>query len=62
MDEDSVDATKPLEELTPEEQEARMMAMMGFGGFDSTKVILSVTLVNVVFFVLLVCEEKKALW
>lgn len=40
MDEDSVDATKPLEELTPEEQEARMMAMMGFGGFDSTKVIL----------------------
>ncbi|KAG0280411.1 hypothetical protein BGZ95_010226 [Linnemannia exigua] len=31
------DTDKPLEELTPEEQEARMMAMMGFGGFDSTK-------------------------
>ncbi|KAF9426704.1 U4/U6.U5 small nuclear ribonucleoprotein [Podila epigama] len=28
---------KPLEEMTPEEQEARMMALMGFGGFDSTK-------------------------
>lgn len=40
MEEDTVDATKPLEELTPEEQEARMMALMGFGGFDSTKVIL----------------------
>lgn len=37
MEEDTVDATKPLEELTPEEQEARMMALMGFGGFDSTK-------------------------
>ncbi|KAF9932892.1 hypothetical protein FBU30_007051 [Linnemannia zychae] len=33
----SVDTTTPLEEMTPEEQEARMMAMMGFGGFDSTK-------------------------
>ncbi|KAF9912952.1 U4/U6.U5 small nuclear ribonucleoprotein [Linnemannia zychae] len=30
-------ADKPIEELTPEEQEARMMATMGFGGFDSTK-------------------------
>ncbi|KAF9100271.1 hypothetical protein BGX29_009300 [Mortierella sp. GBA35] len=33
----SMDTATPLEELTPEEQEARMMAMMGFGGFDSTK-------------------------
>ncbi|KAI8358054.1 hypothetical protein B0O80DRAFT_383117 [Mortierella sp. GBAus27b] len=28
---------KPIEELSPEEQEAKMMAMMGFGGFESTK-------------------------
>ncbi|KAF9572444.1 Myotubularin- protein 14 [Mortierella alpina] len=34
---DSVDAEKPLEELSPEDEEARMMALMGFGGFDSTK-------------------------
>lgn len=33
-----VDLEKPIEELSPEEQEARMMAMMGFGGFESTKV------------------------
>ncbi|KAF9978190.1 hypothetical protein BGZ73_003371 [Actinomortierella ambigua] len=26
-----------LDELTPEDEEARMMALMGFGGFDSTK-------------------------
>ncbi|KAF9990969.1 Myotubularin- protein 14 [Mortierella antarctica] len=34
---DAVDAEKPLEELSPEDEEARMMALMGFGGFDSTK-------------------------
>lgn len=33
-----VDLEKPMEEMSPEEQEARMMATMGFGGFDSTKV------------------------
>lgn len=27
-----------MEELSPEDEEARMMALMGFGGFDSTKV------------------------
>ncbi|KAG0215125.1 U4/U6.U5 small nuclear ribonucleoprotein [Mortierella sp. GBA30] len=27
----------PLEELSPEDEEARMMALMGFGDFDSTK-------------------------
>ncbi|KAF8939700.1 hypothetical protein EDD21DRAFT_31454 [Dissophora ornata] len=32
-----VDPEKPLEELSPEDEEARMMALMGFGGFDSTK-------------------------
>ncbi|KAG0001166.1 U4/U6.U5 small nuclear ribonucleoprotein, partial [Modicella reniformis] len=32
-----VDTNKPLEELSPEEEEARMMVLMGFGGFDSTK-------------------------
>ncbi|KAG0268700.1 hypothetical protein DFQ27_005940 [Actinomortierella ambigua] len=26
-----------LDKLTPEDEEARMMALMGFGGFDSTK-------------------------
>lgn len=35
---DAIDAEKPLEELSPEDEEARMMALMGFGGFDSTKV------------------------
>ncbi|KAF9958049.1 hypothetical protein BGZ72_000980 [Mortierella alpina] len=34
---DAIDAEKPLEELSPEDEEARMMALMGFGGFDSTK-------------------------
>ncbi|KAF9179821.1 U4/U6.U5 small nuclear ribonucleoprotein [Haplosporangium sp. Z 767] len=33
----AVDLEKPLEELSPEDEEARMMALMGFGGFDSTK-------------------------
>jgi len=34
----SVEPETPLEELSPEDEEARMMALMGFGGFDSTKV------------------------
>lgn len=54
-----VNVEKPIEELSPEEQEAKMMAMMGFGGFDSTKVkerIRSYT------FILLILTRWLPLW